>query len=479
MAKNNKGNANSSATSADDKNDKKIELKSRYISFLLRRRTNITTWAVNSEQNLTGRVARKQSRVDRAIKRAEKRALARVERHAKSRLYKKSRFLYGALAPVFLIGRCAKYLFNAGYRKVVKARQQSPHRTFFVTDPSLARRSIKMSGYFGFTSEVMRLIWNNRGLFAKYILVFGAIVLLIVGGLSQHNLRELRDNLENNGVSGWNEWSALLSRAVVRASTAPDAGQQVLLGLMMFYGWLAVVWLCRKITNGETGLRLRDGLYNSGTALFGEIALVCVMVAQSVPLALSTIAYYVATAGQWINSGIRIENMAFWCALVAVAVLTFYWISATVLAMIITALPGMYPMQALKMAKELIAGRRASILMRLIIMLIPIVLLWLVLVIGAIFIDTTLNIQYIPIIPIITSILIPITLVWITSYTYLLYRNIIDDPTPPYSELPRRKFDWRSMPDVIRNIKLIKFICKLLNRMKRNKRSNNKSKVKE
>ena len=81
MAKNNKGNVNSSVTSADNKSDKKIELKSRYISFLLRRRTNITTWAVNSEQNLTDRVARKQFRVDRAIKRAEKRALARVEPH--------------------------------------------------------------------------------------------------------------------------------------------------------------------------------------------------------------------------------------------------------------------------------------------------------------------------------------------------------------------------------------------------------------
>lgn len=449
-----------------------IEVKSRYISFLQRRRVGLTEWAVHSENNLTNKLAHKRARLDRMINRARRRTELKVARREHSTIYKKSHVLYNILLPVFTIGRFLKCLVAIVHHKTTKVRQLSPHRTLFITDPTLARRSIKMPGYIGFSTEVMRLIWNNKRLFVKYILVIGAIVLFIVGGLSQHNLRELRDGLENNGVGGWNEWSALFAQAISRASTAPDASQQVILGLMLFYSWMIAVWLCRKINNGKTKLALRDGLYNSGSPLFGELALIAIMLAQAIPLAFASIFYYTATAAQWINSGIQIENMAFWCALILVAVLTFYWMSATILAMIITTLPGMYPLQALKLSRELISGRRAAVLMRVVVMIIPVALVWLIVVMSAIFIDTSLNISYLPIVPIVTSFLIPITLLWVAIYTYMLYRYVIDDPTPPYSKLPRKKFSWKSIPDMVYNSRTGKFVIRAIDRLKTLNKSN-------
>ena len=450
-----------------------IEVKSRYISFLQRRRVGLTEWAVHSEKNLTDKLARKRARLDRMINRARRRTELKVARRECSVIYRKSHVLYDILIPAFAIGRFLKYLVAIVHHKTVKVRQLSPHRTLFITDPTLARRGVKMPGYIGFSIEVMRLIWSNKRLFIKYILVMGAIVLFIVGGLGQHNLRELRDGLENNGVGGWSEWSALFAQAISRASTAPDASQQVMLGLMLFYSWMIAVWLCRKINNGKTKLTLRDGLYNGGSPLFGELALIAIMLVQAIPLAFTSIFYYTATAAQWINSGIQIENMAFWCAMILVAVLTFYWISATILAMIITTLPGMYPLQALKLSRELISGRRAAVLMRVVVMIIPAALVWLVVVMGAIFLDTSLNISYLPIVPVVTSFLIPITLLWVAIYTYLLYRYIIDDPTPPYSKLPRKKFSWQSIPDIICNSRVGKFTGCILKRIKLSDKSNN------
>lgn len=450
-----------------------IEVKSRYISFLQRRRVGLTEWAVHSEKNITDKLARKHARLDKMINRARRRTELKVARRERSVIYRKSHVLYDILIPAFAVGRLLKYLIAIAHHKTVKVRQLSPHRTLFVTDPTLARRSIKMPGYIGFSIEVVRLIWSNKRLFIKYILVMGAIVLFIVGGLSQHNLRELRDGLENNGVGGWNEWSALFAQAISRASTAPDASQQVMLGLILFYGWMIVVWLCRKINNGKTQLALRDGLYNGGSPLFGELALIAIMLVQAIPLAFTSIFYYTATAAQWINSGIQIENMAFWCAMTLVAVLTFYWISATILAMIITTLPGMYPLQALKLSRELISGRRAAVLMRVVVMIIPAALVWLIVVMGAIFLDTSLNISYLPIVPLVTSFLIPITLLWTAVYTYMLYRYIIDDPTPPYSKLPRKKFNWQSIPDIICNSRVGKFTSCVLKRIKLSDKSNN------
>lgn len=443
-----------------------IEVKSRYIGFLQRRRVGLTEWAVHSEKNITDKLARKRARLDRMINRARRRIELKVVRRECSAIYQKSHILYNILTPVFATGRFLKYLVAIVCRKTAEVRQLSPHRTLFITDPTIASRRIKMPGCTEFSLEVIRLIWSNKWLFTKYVLVIGAMVLFIVGGLSQHNLRELRDGLENNGVGGWDEWSALFARAISRASTAPDASQQVMLGLILFYGWMIAVWLCRKINNGKTKLSLRDGLYNSGSPLFGELALIAIVLVQAIPLAFAGIFYYTATAAQWVNSGIQIENMAFWCAMLLVAVLTFYWISATILAMIITTLPGMYPLQALKLANEVISGRRAAVLLRVVVMIIPVALAWLILVMAAIFIDTSLNISYLPIVPIVTSFLIPITLLWVAVYTYMLYRYIIDDPTPPYSKLQRKKFSWQSVPDMVYNSKLGKFTNHILNKIK-------------
>lgn len=54
----------------------------------------------------------------------------------------------------------------------------------------------------------------------------------------------------------------------------------------------------------------------------------------------------------------------------------------------------------------------------------------------------------------------------------MLYRYIIDDPTPPYSKLPRKKFSWQSVPDAVYNSRTGKFVIRAIDRLKTLNKSN-------
>lgn len=415
--------------------------------FFARRQVRLTEQAVVAEQKLAERTTRRKRRLEYLLQQAIARQQAKQARKEASPLYHKLPWLYSLLTPIFFCGRLAYRPWRWCTKSVERARLNSPHRTFYITDPSQTRRTIRMQGYLGFVGEVFHLIWDNKRLFAKYILLSTVITVFVIGNFSQYNLSNLRDSLVEGGVDGFHQIAALTSQAITSFGTAPTGGQEVAMSFVVIYGWLTVVWLCRKITNGQAKkLRLRDGLYNSGASLVGWVAIIGTIMLQCIPAALACIAYYVATSAQWINSGIQIENMAFWVAMVLVGVLTMYWVTPAVLALMINTLPGMYPIQSIKMARELVAGRRLSVLLRFIVMAVIGAGILLFSVALAVMFDTSvIHIEWIPFVPLVTALVSSAVVVWFAAYMYLMYRNIIDDPTPPYHVVRPKKFHWKNL----------------------------------
>lgn len=180
-------------------------------------------------------------------------------------------------------------------------------------------------------------------------------------------------------------------------------------------------------------IKLRDGLYSSGSPILSTLAVAVVVVLQLLPLGLVTIAYTSITAVGWINTGVAIENMAAWCALAVAAILTIYWISSSLIALIIVTLPGTYPFVAIRAAGDLMVGRRLKLTLRLLFMMLPVALLWLLILMPAIFVDSWLKLTWFPLVPLVVFLLGILTMMWIATYIYMLYRQIVDDPTPPVS----------------------------------------------
>lgn len=422
---------------------------SRRMRRLVAKRDDLILATVQRDERNKELSARREAKLSRQMLREKERYNARLVRQAKSKLYARAPWLYVLLAPLFALGRGIRGLWRKAAGRARDFRGRRPHRTFYLTDPGQSRRRIKMRGYFGFLGEVWRFIWDNKRLFLKFLGLYAVISVLILG-ISQDTFNSFKSALDEVGFDEWSRWPALMAQAIFGGNGSTDSGQKIASILILIYGFLILIWLVREITNGNKQVKLRDGLYSGGAPVLALAVLAMLLVVQVIPLGIALFAYQSMASVGVINSGIAIENMAAWCALAVIIVLTLYWMMGTVMAMIIVTIPGVYPFRAYSRAGDLIVGRRMQILMRVVVMLLPLVLLWLVVLLPMIMLDSAINVDWLPLIPATVLLLSTLSIIWIAVYLYLLYRHIIDDPTPLPNQLPKsgHRWIWRRIRDL-------------------------------
>ncbi len=335
-------------------------------------------------------------------------------------------------------------LFSNLQRRNQEFLARRPHRSFYLTPRRDTKRHTKLDNYTGFSQQVWRMLWQNRWLFTKFFLFYGLFSFVILGLASQENFAAFREAIDgSSNYEGIARWLALFSNAVTSGSSSTlDASQQILSFILLLYGWLTIVWLLRALMRGDSEkIKLRDGLYSAGAPIISTLVVMLVILVQLLPLGLVTVAYTSFTSVGWINTGIAIENMAAWCALMAAAVLTLYWICSSIIALIIVTLPGTYPAVAIRAAGDLIIGRRLKLTLRLLFMMIPAALLWFIILMPAVLVDSWLKLTWFPLVPLVVFLLGILTVMWTAAYVYMLYRQIVDDPTPPVPMKKSKKVD--------------------------------------
>ncbi|MEI7917897.1 MAG: hypothetical protein WCH58_00780 [Candidatus Saccharibacteria bacterium] len=326
--------------------------------------------------------------------------------------------------------------------KAIKKRKSDllsrrPHRSFRKTLRRDYKRSLKLPGYFAFSKHVRQTLWVNRKTFISLAIVYALITVLMVGIASQDNYTTVVNTLKStsgdmfNGFWGNLGSAGLLSLTAITGglSTSLTDSQQIYAGLIVLLTWLTTVWLLRNILAGHK-VKLRDGLYNAGSPILSTFLVALLAIVQLLPLALALIAYGAATSTGLLNNGV--EAMLFWVADSLLALLSVYWLSSTFFALIIVTLPGMYPYQAIKTAGDLVVGRRLRLLLRFSWMAIGILIVWGLVLIPTIIFDSWLKnvwsaVSWLPIVPVVLLAISSLTIVWFSSYTYLLYRKVIAD----------------------------------------------------
>lgn len=106
------------------------------------------------------------------------------------------------------------------------------------------------------------------------------------------------------------------------------------------------------------------------------------------------------------------------------------------IALVVVTLPGMYPMRAIRTAGDLVIGRRVRILLRFIWICLISIIVWAAVMIPIILFDSWLKsvwhgIEWLPLVPVALLAMGSVTVVWIASYVYMLYRKIVDDDASP------------------------------------------------
>lgn len=331
---------------------------------------------------------------------------------------------------------------------VASARQRAkaflsrrPHRSFKRTLRRDYVRSLAMPGYWAFTAEVWRLLWKNKTLFLLLALTYGVLNALLVGLASQDTYAQLAETLEQTGPEllsggvGALEKAGLLlaSSATGLMNQTPTDTQRIFAALLGLMVWLTTVWLLRAILAGKKP-KLRDGLYNSSGPLLSSFLIGLVMVVQLLPIALATIAFSAAAPSGLLDGGI--EAMLFWTFAGLLGLLSAYWVTSSVIALVVVTLPGVYPMSALRTAGDLVIGRRARILLRFLWATLLTVVVWAVVMIPMILFDGWLKgvwqaIDWLPLVPVTLAAISALTVVWMAAYVYLLYRKVVDDNAAP------------------------------------------------
>lgn len=291
-------------------------------------------------------------------------------------------------------------------------------------------------GYFAFTKDVWQTIWAHRSTFWRLILLYALISGLISGVSSQSLQTDISGLLRDAGsgvlkgdMSRAGEAGELLLLSVTGAGDS-EAGnsQQIVSGLLFLIVWMTTLWLLRAFLAGQSP-RLRDGFYNSSAPLVPTLIVGFMLVLQLIPAAIAAIAISAAIPSGIIGGGIVM--VLFWGIMLLLVLLSLYLISGTVIALVVVTLPGMTPLGAMRTAKELVSGRRLFIVLRIVWMLLVSTLIWVIIMLALVVLDLLLkgvlvSLEWLPIIPLGYLFVGSISTVWIVSYSYLLYRKVVD-----------------------------------------------------
>lgn len=326
----------------------------------------------------------------------------------------------------------------AGARKQLNAfLNRRPHRSFRLTRRRDYARSLKIPGYISFAHEVTVTVVRSWRLFLPLILIYTVAYAVLIGIVSQSTYVSLENTLKETGAqTAMGSWGALgqaglLLASMISSENSSDTNeaQQVFAVLLFLLLWLTVIWLLRSKLAGHA-VRLRDGLYNAGAPLVAMFMIFFLVVVQLLPIAAALLAYFSASASGLLESGVT--AMLFWLGALLLAVLSLYWITSSLFAMVIVSVPGMYPYRAVRLAGDIVLGRRLRIMARWLYMAVVVALAWLVIMIPFILFESWLRslwpfLESVPLIPVSIVLLTASSVVWVTTYVYLLYRKVVDD----------------------------------------------------
>lgn len=319
-------------------------------------------------------------------------------------------------------------------RGVAKATKL--HNSFKLSKKRDYHVNLPLPGYMDFTVSVFRLLKNNKNTFLLLILVGVVLGVTTASTLAQGRYIEIVANLRESIFALRGEPLTLMGEtaSIIGALFFAGIGGNAINAnnpypyLIALLLWLTSVWLVRNIKAGKS-VTLREGLYNSGAPIISTGLIATVTAVQLAP-AMVAVGVYVSSA----NNGF-LENgavaMALGLAVFFVILLCVYWLTATLLALIIITLPNTYPLQALRLAANLASGIRLRILYRVLWILAVIAFFWLIVLGGVVAIETVLRVTFewfinVPLVPAVVLVLLSSTVVFLSTALYLLYIDLVE-----------------------------------------------------
>jgi hypothetical protein len=262
-------------------------------------------------------------------------------------------------------------------------------------------------------------VWAYKKLFFGIAAVHICLSMLLVRGFGFGSdvpeLKSVLDEVFTGGggqlIGGVAVFSFLLGAA---GSTSSDVGS-VYQSLLLILISLAIIWALRQ-THAKKKVSVKDAFYKGIHPFIPFLLVLIVIILQLIPFAIGTTLFSVVSSTGLAVGGIE---QLFWILVFGLfGLLSLYMLSSSLFATYIVTLPDVLPLQALRSARGLVLNRRWAVMRRVLLLPIAIVLLGAVIMIPLIIFAT-------PLAEWVFFALSILSLAFIHSYLYSLYRELL------------------------------------------------------
>ena len=313
-----------------------------------------------------------------------------------------------------------------------KKYKVGPHKTFRRSYREDYKRKIEVPGITHHSVVTFRVIFKNWKLFLPLIVIAVLIAVAFIGLMNESTYQQFQtildqttEQMEKGDIGIVAKSGLLLISTVTTGGLSGEASESgtIFAVLIFLILWLVTIFIVRQRLAGRK-IKLRDALYNSMTPLISSFVVFVVAVIQCIPLLLLIVVYSAAVQTEFLAT--PFYALVFFIFAALMFLLSGYLLSSSLMALVAVSAPGLYPMQALHTASELMMGRRVKFVLRLVGLLFILAVTWVAVMLPLIMFDLFMK-QFewthgIPFVPVCLLAMTCFTGVYITAYLYLYYR---------------------------------------------------------
>lgn len=300
-------------------------------------------------------------------------------------------------------------------------------------------RPLAVPGLVSHAMSTLKILFKNWKLFGGLLVLIVASNIVLVGLMSEDTYKTVQDSLDQSysylskGQLGSVAKSGLLLISTVTSGglTSGMTEVQAVFAVFLFaVAWLTTIYFLRHLLAGNHP-KFRDGIFNSMTPLISSLCSMLIIFVHAIPILLFVVLYSTALSTNFLSQ--PLYAFLFWLFGLLLILLSCYLLPGSILGLVATSVPGIYPMAATHAATDLIQGRRTKFIIRIVFMLVFLAVIWVIIMLPLIWLDLVLKQNFdflasIPFVPLLTQIMTTFSIIYITAYIYLFYRRMLDDP---------------------------------------------------
>ena len=313
------------------------------------------------------------------------------------------------------------------------------HRSFKRSYYEDYQRKTELPSLTSQASAAFKMFFKFWKIFLPLLLIFVGLYIFLIGAMSENTLADVKANVEQtnkdvaDGKIGTVGKAGLTLLGIISTGglTTMNDAQVVIAVLLFVIIWLVTIYLARHLLAGHQEIKMRDGFYSALSPLVSTLVVGLIIFLEAVPIMLTIIVFQVALTTEFLST--PFYALLFFMFAALMITLSLYLLSSSFFAIIVVSAPGLYPLTAVRMAKNLIMGRRLRFLIRVFYLVVIVALLYLLLLMPAIILDGALKAQFawlteskIPFVAIIQLTITVFIFIYLSIYFYLFYRALLD-----------------------------------------------------